>query len=276
MAKKKKRAAKKKIKGGRLRRNLTSLALFVLILYAGTHIISRTDGARAAIAEQISDGTGLPVALKKCGATPLLGLRLQGLSFEGVEMPEVKATINWRALFSEEAPLIKKLEVRRMEVQLKRIPASGNWEPLVLNGIGRRLGAVLGLHSARLDETATLPQFPGRAINHQTQLELENAKIVWRNELGREMAYITDVDLNVRANSLIQRKAIQTILNCGHIKLASGRTLRDFQMETFRVEGSDWTTVLGMSDSNGEYDEFATQNLWPDLCLRLRQLSTMR
>ncbi len=276
MAKKKKKAAPKRTKRSQLKYNLISVALVALVLYAGVHIISRTAGARAAIADKISNATRQPVALEKCEATPLLGLRLQGLCFEGVDVPDAKISFNWLALFSKERPLVKKLQINGLEIRFRRVPVTGNWEPLVLHGVGRRLGAVLGLNPARMSAADSLPEFPAAAIINKTLLELDHAKIVWRDESGREIAYITEADLNVKAGALIKRKAIQAVLRCGHIKLASGRTLRDFRVEALRVEGSRWITVLDLSDSNGEYDEFATQNLWPDLYLRLHQLSNVR
>jgi hypothetical protein len=124
------------------------------------------------------------------------------------------------------------------------------------------------------DQTdADLPRFPGSAINEKTLLELERAKVVWRDEHGRELAYITDADLKVRTGLFIKRKVIQTILKCGHIKMSSGQALRDFRLEAFRIEGSGVVTILNMADSNGQYEEFATQTLWQDLNLHLSQLA---
>lgn len=258
----------------RLKRSFVTATLIALILYIGAHVISRTEGARSAVADKLSNGTRQPIALDQCGMTPLLGLRLQGLSFEGVDMPDVKLSFNWLSFLSKEKPFVKKLRIRGLEIQFKRVPATGSWEPLVLHGVGSRLGAVLGLNPPQVE--ADLPRFPAYAINEKTLLELERAKVVWRDEQGREMAYITEADLKVRAASFIKRKVIQTILQCGHIKLASGRALRDFRLEAFRIEGSSVVTILDMADSNGQYEEFATQALWHDLHLHLNQLTQIR
>jgi len=240
------------------------------------HVISRTEGMRFAVADKISNGTRQPVALESCGTTPLLGLRLKGLGFQGVEMPDIKMSFNWFSFLSKKTPFVKQLCIQGLEIQFKRVPDTGNWEPLVLHGVGCRLGAVLGLNPAQMGEDESLPRFPAYAINEKTLLQLDRAKVVWRDESGREIAYITEADLDVRPGLFIKRKVIQTIVKCGHIKLASGRTLRDFRLEAFRIEGSGIVTVLDMADSNGQYDEFASQTLWQDLNLHLNQLSAIR
>ncbi|MEA2069260.1 MAG: hypothetical protein U9P12_08675 [Verrucomicrobiota bacterium] len=260
----------------RLKRNLVSGFIIALILYAGVHIISRTDGARSAIADKLSNGTRQLITLEKCGATPLLGLRLRGLAFQGVEIPDAKVSFNWFSFFSKETPFVKQLRIQGLDVELRRVPSTGNWEPLVLHGVGARLGAVLGLNPATMDEDDALPKFPAYAINEKTLLQLRRARIVWRDESGRELAYITEADLNVKSGLFIKRKVIQTIAKCGHVKLASGRALREFRLEAFRIEGSSVVTVLDMADSNGQYEEFASQTLWQDLNLHLNQLTEMR
>jgi len=269
-----KKAASKK-KKGRLKRNLLSGFLIALILYIGIQVISRTDGARTMVADKISNGTRLPVALQSCGATPLLGLRLKGLDFYGVQMPDVRVKFNWFSWLSKTTPLVGQLDIQGLEVKLKRVPASGNWEPLVLHDLGSKLGAVLGLNPLQMGADNTLPKFPAYVINAKTQLQLQRAKVVWHDEHNRELAYISDTDLSVETGLFIDRKVVQTILKSGHIKLASGKLLRDFRLEAFRFEGSGVVTVLGMADSDGEYAEFATQTLWQDLNLHLNSLSEL-
>jgi hypothetical protein len=275
MAKKKAVAKKGNIRG-RLKRNLIASLVVVLILYGGAHIITRTEGMRFAVADKISNGTRQPVAIEHCGATPLLGMRLKGLYFQGVQMPDVKMSFNWFFFLSKGKPFVKQLRIQEMEIQFQRVPSSGNWEPLVLNGVGSRLGAVLGLNPVQMGDDDSLPKFPAYAINAKTLLQLDRAKVVWRDENGREIAYITEADLQVEPGLFIKRKVIQTIFECGHIKLASGRALRDFRLEAFRIEGSDLVTVLDMADSNGQYDEFASPTLWQELNLRLNLLTEIR
>lgn len=273
---KKKVAEKKASMKGRLKRNLIASLLIAFVLYVGIHIISRTEGACRLVADKISNGTRQPIALESCCATPMLGLRLKGLSFQGVEMPDVKMSFNGLSFLSKKKPFVRQLRIQGLEIQFRRVPDTGNWEPLVLHGVGSRLGAVLGLNSAQAGEDELLPKFPASAINEKTLLQLDRAKVVWRDEEGREIAYITEADLDVKSVVFVKRKVIQTIVKCGHIKLASGHALRDFRLEAFRIEGSDLVTVLDMSDSNGEYDEFASQTLWEELNLRLNQLSAIR
>lgn len=190
-------------------------------------------------------------------------------------MPDVSMSFNPFSFVSKETPFVRQLKIKDMEIQFRRIPDSVNWEPLVLNGIGGRLGAVLGLNPPEIGEDESLPKFPPAAINEKTLLQLEDAKVVWRDEAGREIAYITEANLKLRAQSLTKRKVIQTIVQCGHVKLVSGRALRDFRLEAFRVEGSSIITVLDIADSNDQYEEFSSANLWKDLHLILNQLSEM-
>lgn len=260
----------------RIKRNLITLGIILLILYIGVHVITRTQGFRSYVADKLSNGTRQLITLEECGATPLLGLRLRGLAFQGVEIPDAKLSFNWFSFLSKKTPFVKQLRIQGLDIEFKRIPVSGNWEPLVLHGVGARLGAVLGLNPAAMGDAEGLPQFPAYAINEKTLLQLSRAKLVWRDENGRELAYITEADLQLKPGFFIKRKVIQTIVKCGHIKLASGRALRDFRLEAFRIEGSEVVTVLDMADSNGQYPEFASTTLWQDLHLQLNQLAEIR
>lgn len=258
-----------------LKRRAITAGLIVLLLYIGIQVISRTEGVRKAVADKISNGTRLPVSIEKCGATPLLGFRLKGLTFPGVEMPDVDLAFNWFSVFSKDKPFVKKLRLRDAEIRFRRIPETGKWEPLVLHGVARRLGAVMGLNPENVPDEDDHPVFPPYAINEQTRLQLRKAKVSWLDEKGRELAYILDGRLDVRVAGFKRKKALQTIAECGQIRLASGRVLDDFRLEAFRVEGSAWVTVLQMSDSEGQYDEFASRTFWQDLSLLLNQLSAV-
>jgi hypothetical protein len=145
-----------------------------------------------------------------------------------------------------------------------------------MHGVGARLGAVVGLNPPTMGADEALPKFPAYAINEKTLLQLKGAKIVWRDEKGRELAYVTEASLDVKSEAFIKRKVLQTIVKCGHVKLASGRALRDFRLEAFRVEGTGLITVLDMADSNGQYEPFASKTLWQDLNLHLNQLTELR
>lgn len=268
---KNKTTVKDKLK--RWKRNTVTTLMVLFILYIGAHVISRLDGSRQMVIDKLSNGTRQQISLEKCGMTPLMGLHLQGLSFQGVDMPDVKMAFNWLSFFSKKTPFVRQLKIKDMEIRFRRIPTTGQWEPLVLHGVGSRLGAVLGLNPVQMGDDASLPKFPPYAINEKTLLQLDDAKLVWRDENGREIAYITEADLRLESGSFIKRKVIQTIVKCGHVKLASGGALRDFRLEAFRIEGSEIVTVLDMSDSNGEYPEFSSATLWQELHMHLNQLS---
>jgi hypothetical protein len=269
----KKITAKKKRKN--LKRNLWATFFIALVLYIGVHIISRTEGARSMVADKISNGTRLPVALESCAATPLLGLHLKGLDFYGVRMPDVKAKFNWFAWLSKDTPLVKRLDVQGLDVKFQRVPSTGNWEPLVLHDLGSKFGAVLGLNPAPVSMDDALPKFPAYVINEKTLLQLRRAKVVWHDEKNRELAYITDVDSRIKIVAFSERKALQTRIKCGHIKLASGHVLRDFKLEAIKISGYAPILVLGMSDSDGEYEGFQTKTLWQDLNLHLSALGEL-
>lgn len=271
----KKKTPPKKSKWQRFKRNAITTLILLIILYIGGHVISRLNGTRQAIADKLSNGTRQPISIEKSGMTIFCGLHLQGLSFQGVDMPDVKMKFNWFSFFSRETPFVREIKIKDMEMTFRRIPTTGNWEPVILHGVGSRAGAVLGLNTPNQADDS-LPKFPPSAINTKTLLQLERAKIVWKDENGREIAYITDADLRIKTGTFIQRKVLQTIFQCGHLKLANGRGLREFRLEAFRIEGSSIVTVLDMADSNGEYEEFASSTLWEDLNTHLNQLSGMR
>jgi hypothetical protein len=272
MARKKAPPMKKR---GNLRVNCIWGLLITLILYVGIHVISRTEGARSFVADKISNGTRLPVALQSCSATPLLGLHLNGLDFYGVKMTDVHVKWDWFARFTKNKPLVKQLKIQGLEVNMKRVPITGNWEPLVLHSLASKLGAVLGLNPVQQVMDDSLPKFPSYVINENTLLQLHRAKVVWHGEENQELAYITDVDMRLKTAAFVDRKALQTRIKCGHIKLASGLLLRDFQLEAVRIGGYVPMLILEMSDSDGEYKGFQTEALWQDLNLHLTSLSEL-
>ncbi|QBG48699.1 hypothetical protein EGM51_15285 [Verrucomicrobia bacterium S94] len=186
----------------------------------------------------------------------------------------MKMKFNGLFFLSKETPFVRELNIRDMEMTFRQVPSTGNWEPLILSGIGRRLGAVVGFHPPDKPDDS-LPEFPPYAINTKTLLQLENAKVVWKDVNGREVAYITDAHLRFKTGRFIKRKVIQTIFQCEHLKLANGRSLRKFRLEAFRVDGSPWVTVMDMADITGQYEEFATATLWQDLNNHLNLLSSM-
>lgn len=271
-------ARKKAVVGKRsgLKRKLIATGLVLLILYIGTQIISRTEGIRALVADKISNGTRLPVSLEKCGATPLLGFRLKGLLIQGAEMPDVRLSFNWLSFASRETPFVRRLTLKDAEIRFRRVPNSANWEPLVMHGIGSRLGAVMGVNPPSAAQPEGLPLFPSYAINAKTRLHLKNARVMWLDEKGNELASIEKADFRVEVRRLVDRKVFQSIAECDQVTLASRRVLDDFRMEAVRIEGSAWITVLEMSDRGGEYPPFATATLWQDLNLQLNQLSAVR
>ena len=187
-----------------------------------------------------------------------------------------RVKFNWFAWLSKEKPLVKRLDVQGLEVTFNRVPATGNWEPLVLHGLGSKLGAVLGLNPARMPADDALPKFPPYVINEKTLLQLRRARVIWYDEQNRELAHIMDVDSRVKVVAFSDRKALQVRLKAGQIKLASGHELRDFQLEAVKIDGYKPTLILQMSDSDGEYEGFQTETLWQDLNLYLSQLPATR
>lgn len=270
-------ASKKSASGraGRLKYKVVATVLVFLILYVGIQVISRTEGVRATVADKISNGTGLPVSLNKCAATPFLGLQLKGLTFPGVDAPDVRMSFDFFCFLPKDRPVIKKLIFKDMAVRFRRLKNSGIWEPPVLHGVGDRLGAVMGLDNIQPEDTA-LPKFPPYVINAKTLLQLENAKIDWIDEEGKELASISGGDFRMKIGRFVDRKAVQTIVECNNVELASGRSLNDFRLEAFCVVGSSLVTVLEMSDREGQYPEFASQTLWQDLNEQLNSLSAIR
>lgn len=262
-----------KARGWGMKRNILTGVVIVIVLYVGIHIISRTDGFRDMVADKISNGTRLPVALERCGATPLLGLHFRGLDFYGVRMPDVQARFNWFAWLSKDAPLVKRLDIDNLEVVFKQVPTSGNWEPLVLHDLGSKFGAVVGLKPARSSADEELPRFPAFVINQKTLLDLRRARVMWYDSNNRELAYVTDIDSRVKEVDFSDRKALQVKLECSHVKLASGHILRDFKLEAVKIDGYKPTLVLEMSDSDGEYPGFQTETLWQDLYRHLSRLA---
>ena len=180
-----KKTAPKKSGWQRIKRNAITVLVIGLILYIGAHVLSRLEGTRQMVADKLSNGTRQQISIEKCNMTPLLGLHIHNLAFQGVEMPDVKMSFNWFSFLSKETPFVKELRIKAMEIRFRRIPTTGNWEPLVLNGIGSRLGAVLGLNPTQMTGEQSLPKFPPNAINTKTLLQLERAKVVWKDENGR-------------------------------------------------------------------------------------------
>ncbi|MBN2161574.1 MAG: hypothetical protein JXR25_06055 [Pontiellaceae bacterium] len=271
----KKKSVDRKARRFGLRRRLIAAGLVLLILYIGVQVISRTDGVRSVVIDKISNGTRLQVSLKRCGATPLLGFRLEELTLNGMEFPDVRLRFDWFSRFRKGAPFVREMRLDGAKVRFRRVPATGNWEPLVLHGFGQRLGSVVGLNPVRMAGSDPTPVFPPDVINAKTRLQLRKTRIMWLDEKGNELASIENADFSVRSEQLTKRRVIQSIVECDQVTLASRRVLDDFRLETVHVEGSEWITVLEMADRGGRYPEFSTSTLWQDLNLQLSRLSAV-
>jgi len=263
---------KKKKRGG-FKRQLLTGTLLLLVFYFGAHAIVRTKGFRKYVADKIANFTHQPVSLKECSASPLLGLELKGLAFYGVVMPSVTIKWNWAAFLSEKEPFIRKVVIRGMQVKFRRIPVSGKWDPLVLHDLANPLGAALGLKYLPLKADSSLPRLPEILFNKKTAVEIDRANIMWRDVNGKEQARVNDINLSAEVVPFTGRDAIQFLMKAKELQMASGRLIRDVELEIIKIDGFDPVLVFRLASRDREYDSFESDNLWIDLYSRLNLLA---
>jgi hypothetical protein len=258
-----------------LKRNVFSTVLLAAIIYAGLHFLVRTEGVQSEVVNRLADWAKEPVSLGRCSLTPLLKLRLEGLALEHAKVEEARIGVDPFALFSEERPLFRSIHIVGLEVTLRRVGGAGVWRPEILHGIGSKVGSVLGVVSGIVPDAQALPGVPERFINGDTIWTVERAKMVWKEANGVELAYLADVDSSTKVVDFSDRRARQTLIDAGHVKLASSHLIRDLELEVVQIGGYAPTLVLTMSDSAGRYDGFQTERFWEELRLRLEKLATL-
>lgn len=257
-------------------RNVMIWGVIVVVLYVGVHVLVRTDGIHSMIVDRVSTETQQSVSIEHCSAMPGLDLKLSGIHFQGVDVKSLKVSFNLFSFFSKEVPLIRRLRIQGLEVHFERSQTEDRWDPAVLRDVGARLGRVLGLGSVSRGECHLVSSVSTGLLNERTLLQLDRGTLVWFDDLGQEAARILDADITVRSDAFTGRRVMQSLVRCGHIELADGGALHDFDLEAFCIEGSEWITVLHMADSQGRYDEFSSSTLWDDLNLHLRELAGMQ
>ena len=262
----------------------TCLVLFA-ILYLGVWLLGFTAGFRSYLEDDLQRRLGLPVKIRKARLTPDLNLVVEGLATEGSGrkgQPGVavqKGRLEWTLL---DAGRWHWPRLRRIQIEgcsLAFAPAEqGGWAPTALTAFSAQVAdwGGFGLPTPKpapppvdLEPEKTAPAKPAKPANVLDQLrhcvlDLDDGRMVWWNEDGRELASAQKIRLAVTPLALPNRLMIHGLLTVDEAHRTDGRRARNFRFEFLDLRGqqivlelkADWTPTgappAGAADGIGK------------------------
>ena len=231
---------------------LSTVLLLVVLLYAGVYIIGLMDGFRAFLEDHLKTTLDLRVKLAKAWLTPALNLKFEGLITEGFGrkgMPGLQIQhgfIEWSVRDAERWHLPRLRRVIFNGVGVTFTPDdSGNWEPAPLATLGQQVADWCNFKVAAPKPDKPLAKLdPKQPANvkvvadlladlRQTLLEVTDARLVWSDMDGNELALINKARMAMTPLVLPSREITHYWLRVDEASLADGRRARDIRCEFF-------------------------------------------
>ena len=245
-----------------LRRTLFFWFLILFILYAGIQFLSRTEGAKNWIEEQLSDALSQPVSVSFFKVTPSLSLHLQEVASEGVAISDWTLSFNPR-FFQKNQPLIQKSALTGLSIQTR--PNT----PLA-----HALGSILNPIFQTLE--IEVPESPDavktKFLDPRTLFFLQDASLVFLDASQQEIAFLKGIDLSSEKKLFNRQQVRRFIFQIQELKQADATPLKKVKLELFSFETSPFVAVLKMEDQFGIYDAFGSAQPWIDLPIYLHSL----
>jgi hypothetical protein len=244
------------------RRTLFFLFLILLILYVGIQLLSRTEGGKNLIEEQLSDALSQPVSVSFFEVTPSLSLHLQGVTSEGITISDWRLSLNPR-FFQKDQPLIQKSSLEGVSIR------TGIEAPLA-----HALGAILNPIFQILEiEPAENSDFSKTKISDpRTLFFLKDASLVFLDASQQEIAFLKKINLSSEKKAFESRLVRRFIFQAQALKQTDAPPLKEVKLELFSFAGSPFVGILKMEDQSGTYDSFGSTQPWIDLPIYFRSL----
>lgn len=226
--------------------------ILVVLLYGGVYAIGLMDGFRAFLEDHLKASLDLRVKLAKAWLTPALNLKFEDFSTDGYGrkgMPGLQIQhgfIEWsvRDAGRWHWPRVRHAVLNGVGVTFTP-DDNGNWEPAPLAAIGQQVADWCGFSVvapkpekplARLEPKAAAAAKPPLnllADLRWTLLEITDARLVWSDMDGNELAVANRLRMALTPLTLPSREITHYWLRVDEVNLADGRRARDIRCEFF-------------------------------------------
>ena len=235
-----------------LRGFVVTTLLLVVLLYGAVYIIGLLDGFRAFLEDHLKANLDIRVKITKARLTPALNLEFEGLSTEnfgrkgmpGLQIQQGK--IEWTVLDETgwHLPKVRRAVLRGVGVHFAP-DDYGRWEPPPLAPIGEKIAdwcqfklaapkaekPVRSLEKKTDDEKKTPPDVA--ALLRELRLEIADAKLIWFDADGNELASATKLRLAIQPIILPSRAVTHYWLRVDEVIRADGHRAHDIRVEFF-------------------------------------------
>ena len=236
-----------------IRSFFTTVLLLAALLYGGIYIIGLMDGFRASLEDHLRADLDLKAKISKAWLTPALNLRFEGLAtvgygrsgYPGVQIEN--GFLEWSVCDYGRWhwPRLRRGVLNGCGVSFAPNDR-GLWEPVPLASLGQQVADWCGFAVA-----VPLPEKPpppilnakpssatsstGKLLDElrQTLLEITDAKLVWWDADGREMARAEKLRMALTPLMLPSREIKHCWLRIDEASLTDGRSARDIRCEFF-------------------------------------------
>lgn len=249
-----------------VRHFLAILGMLLLIAYLAIFLACRTKGFQTYAEAALQRRLGLPVSLKSAQATPALNLRLEGLASRNsdqagrpaIRIREAVVGWSWAGWIRPGGRAVDRLTLRGCSISFAP-GASGRWEPLAFERLGRWLSdwGGFGLTNAPTaggveEEEAGDAPAPEKRTGlmapdfwDRVHLEVQEGRIVWWDAQGRELAAAEGIELTVTPIRLPRRQMVHYALSIEDARIGPDRRLHQFAIELLNT--GDQQIVLALS-----------------------------
>lgn len=229
-----------------VRRTLTTLMVFAILIYIVGLVVGRTDGFRSIVAQRLEKIIGMPVKIDRVRLAPNYALTLTEVAAEsgqrggapGVRARQVDIEWRWRDLWRHGRLGIARLQIDKPAVAFAE-SADGTWEPARLAPAGefllRQLNVTLPAKkatgtSAPSPTPAEKPSVPpekaalvASVIGLDADVSFKRGEVVWWAQ-GNDapMASIEGASLSVSPLHLPGREMTHYLLNVDRAASANG------------------------------------------------------
>jgi hypothetical protein len=243
----------------RLARVIETLAIVLAIAYVAFLLMSRTEGFRGLVADQLQEVVGLPISIAGSRARPDFDIVLEGLATEGdgrKNRPSVRAqrvVIEWSPLdvlrnrrLAPRALLIDDAEVTFATT------VSGQWAPAAMAPLSEKIASWLGVDlktpGKALDRAgppagADSDRGAGREpVWSRCRLQVRRAAMSWWADEQNEVAGIAGLSADVTPMRVPGRRLTHFLLMLDHAASTNGFGIQDVRIEL--IDAGDQQVVL--------------------------------
>ena len=235
---------------------------FCVLLYGALLLLSRTDGFRSLLAEQLEQRYGLRVSMASSRLDWQLNLHLEGMQLtdQGGEAdhPQLfvgKVMLSWEFPGWSLSPVSAVLVLDDCQIKMVQ-DKTGAWQPAVVRPLAERIGRIGRMGSMNLITSTEEPVAASVAEEPEPEsksdlqssrfavrdLRITNSQLSWWRD-GKELVAVKGITFVRHAVLVGGRELVYYKLDADEAQLGPARKMDDLSFEVLSTEGR--TIILG-------------------------------